>query len=91
MGSLLLLKVLIPILNVGLYLVSIRSLARLHPLCLLLIVLLFSDVLGLQFFFQVSDTGSWLDIGSSLSNYVIASAIVILMLLIQALEILFKI
>ncbi|XP_040568174.1 GPI ethanolamine phosphate transferase 1 [Lepeophtheirus salmonis] len=90
MSLLLLLKILIPIFNVGLYLVCIRSLTRLNTLCLLSCVLLISDVLGLQFFFQVSDVGSWLEIGSSLSNYVIAQAIVILMQCLQVLDILFK-
>ena len=44
---------------------------------LFLLVLLFSDVLGLHFFFLVRDTGSWEEIGTSLSHYVIAEATVI--------------
>jgi phosphatidylinositol glycan class N len=42
-----------------------------------LAVLLFSDVMGLHFFFLVTDQGSWQEIGTSLSHFVIAESAVI--------------
>ena len=56
---------------------AVRRVNRMNSRALFLLVLLFSDVLGLHFFFLVRDTGSWEEIGTSLSHYVIAEATVI--------------
>ena len=45
-----------------------------------LLILLFTDVLGLHFFFLVTDEGSWQEIGTSLSHFVIAEATLIFLL-----------
>jgi len=71
MGGLLLLKVLVPFLVVSiafLPVLSVRGLAREQVLA---VVQLCSDCMGLHFFLQVTHTGSWLEIGTSLSHYVI--------------------
>ena len=56
---------------------AVRRVNRMNSRALFLLVLLFSDILGLHFFFLVRDTGSWEEIGTSLSHYVIAEATVI--------------
>lgn len=77
MGSLLLLKVLIPFLMVALFVSVSRKLNRSSNMAMFLMVLLMSDFMALQLFFLVTDQGSWQEIGTSLSHYVIAQATVI--------------
>ena len=48
-----------------------------------LMVLLMSDFMALHFFFLVSDQGSWQEIGTSLSHYVIAQANPIFVLMLK--------
>ena len=43
------------------------------PSSLFMIVMAISDVLTLNFFWMVRDEGSWLDIGTTISHFVIAS------------------
>ncbi|KWU43661.1 PigN-domain-containing protein [Rhodotorula sp. JG-1b] len=73
MGALLLYKLLIPF--VALAAVSSVINRRLHlpPLSLFLIGSFLSEILTITFFFRVTDTGSWLEIGSSITNFVICS------------------
>ena len=43
------------------------------PSSLFMVVMAISDVLTLNFFWMVRDEGSWLDIGTTISHFVIAS------------------
>ena len=43
------------------------------PSALFMVVMAVSDVMTLSFFFMVKDEGSWLDIGTTISHFVIAS------------------
>lgn len=43
------------------------------PSALFMLVMAISDVMTLSFFYMVRDEGSWLDIGTSISHFVIAS------------------
>ena len=40
-----------------------------------MVVMAISDVLTLNFFWMVKDEGSWLDIGTTISHFVIASVL----------------
>ena len=71
------LQVLLPFLVVACFMYAVRRVNRMNSRALFLLVLLFSDFLGLHFFFLVRDNGSWEEIGTSLSHYVIAEATVI--------------
>ncbi len=77
MGGLLLLKIVIPFFVVSLFAFAVQHVTQMPRQALFLIVLLFSDVMGLHFFFMVTDQGSWLEIGTSLSHFVIVEGTVI--------------
>lgn len=80
MGGLLLLKVILPFFAVALFAFSVQYVTHMPQKALFLIVLIFSDIMGLHFFFLVTDQGSWLDIGTSLSHFVIIEGTVISLL-----------
>lgn len=77
MGSLILLKMVIPFILVSCVFNVIISLTDRAIKTHLLLMLLMSDVMGLNFFFLVRDSGSWLDIGMSISHYVIMMCMII--------------
>ncbi|GMR53657.1 hypothetical protein PMAYCL1PPCAC_23852, partial [Pristionchus mayeri] len=68
MASLLIIKLLSPIL---LIFVHLRSTLSSSP-SLISSTLLYSDLLSLLFFYQLRDSGSWLDIGLSIAHFVIS-------------------
>lgn len=43
------------------------------PSALFMVVMAVSDVMTMSFFYRVRDEGSWLDIGTTISHFVIAS------------------
>jgi phosphatidylinositol glycan class N len=53
---------------------------------MLLLVQVISDFMGLQFFYMVTNTGSWLDIGTSISHFVIVELTVLFILLLNILS-----
>ncbi|RKO84660.1 hypothetical protein BDK51DRAFT_6195, partial [Blyttiomyces helicus] len=53
----------------------------LPPFSLFLVVLSTTDVMTLNFFFLVRDSGSWLEIGTTISHFVIASAFIVFQIL----------
>ncbi|XP_067124536.1 GPI ethanolamine phosphate transferase 1-like [Centruroides vittatus] len=71
MGILLLIKILIPFLIVSCVFRAILVSVKVPPKALLMVILVMTDFMGLHFFFLVQDSGSWLDIGISISHYVI--------------------
>ena len=83
MGALLILKMAIPFVFVSAVFNVILSSLRRRLKTVLLLMLAMSDLMGLNFFFLVRDSGSWLEIGISISHYVImmtmAVAVVLLM------------
>ncbi|XP_017309360.1 GPI ethanolamine phosphate transferase 1 isoform X2 [Ictalurus punctatus] len=83
MGGLLMWKVLIPFIIVMCTFESVQVSTRLSSRSLFLIVLVISDLMALHFFFLVKDYGSWLDIGTSISHYVIVMTMTIFLMLLS--------
>ena len=71
MGALLLVKILIPFLVVSLFFIQIIWFRACDFGLVLNVLQMFCDILGLMFFNLVRSEGSWLDIGSSISHFVI--------------------
>ena len=77
MGALILWKMIIPFIFVSCVFNSIMSTLKHSLLTNLLLMLIMSDIMGLNFFFLVRDSGSWLEIGMSISHYVIMMVMII--------------
>lgn len=77
MGALILWKMTIPFIFVSCVFNSITSVLNRSLKASLLVMLIMSDIMGLNFFFLVRDSGSWLDIGVSISHYVIIMTMII--------------
>ncbi|XP_067857967.1 GPI ethanolamine phosphate transferase 1 isoform X2 [Heptranchias perlo] len=85
MGALMMWKILIPFVIVMCAFESIQVSTRLSSNSLFLIVLVISDIMALHFFFLVKDYGSWLDIGTSISHYVIVMSMTIFLMFLSRL------
>ncbi|XP_040366544.1 GPI ethanolamine phosphate transferase 1 [Rosa chinensis] len=85
MAALLIFKLFIPFLLVICVFNAITKLNRLLRLGCYFLVLFFSDVMTMHFFFLVQNTGSWMEIGNSISHFGIMSAQVVFVLLLFAL------
>uniref|UniRef100_A0A8C4EK67 GPI ethanolamine phosphate transferase 1 n=1 Tax=Dicentrarchus labrax TaxID=13489 RepID=A0A8C4EK67_DICLA len=72
-----------PFIMGGLMMWKVPYFKHLYNLCLFLIVLVISDLMALHFFFLVQDYGSWLDIGTSISHYVIVMSMTIFLMLLS--------
>ncbi|CAB0011765.1 unnamed protein product [Nesidiocoris tenuis] len=71
MTALIILKTVIPFLLVSCFLRLIVLETKADPTVILLFALVLCEAMGLQFLFAVRNTGSWLEIGTSISHYVI--------------------
>ncbi|XP_026148161.1 GPI ethanolamine phosphate transferase 1 [Mastacembelus armatus] len=85
MGGLMMWKVIIPFIIVMCTFETIQVATQLSSRSLFLIVLVISDLMALHFFFLVQDYGSWLDIGTSISHYVIVMSMTIFLMLLSVL------
>lgn len=76
-GAMLILKLMIPfaLISANLGILNIRL--GVAPSALLMVVMALSDILTLYFFWVVKDEGSWLEIGSTISHFIIASVLCI--------------
>ncbi|KAK4651692.1 Glycosyl phosphatidyl inositol anchor synthesis [Podospora pseudocomata] len=72
-GALLILKLMIPFALISANLGILNKRLGVAPSALFMTVMAVSDVLTLYFFWVVKDEGSWLEIGSTISHFVIAS------------------
>ncbi|XP_007933733.2 GPI ethanolamine phosphate transferase 1 [Orycteropus afer afer] len=69
MGPLIIWRILVPFILVMCAFEAVQLITQLSSKSLFLFVLVISDIMALQFFFLVKDYGSWLDIGTSITNY----------------------
>jgi GPI ethanolamine phosphate transferase 1 len=72
-GALLMLKLMIPFALISANLGILNKRLGVAPSALFMVVIAISDLLTLHFFWVVRDEGSWLEIGSTISHFVIAS------------------
>jgi phosphatidylinositol glycan class N len=72
-GAMLILKLMIPFALVSANLGILNKRLGVAPSALFMVVMAVSDILTLYFFWVVKDEGSWLEIGSTISHFVIAS------------------
>lgn len=85
MGALMMWKILIPFVLVMCAFEAVQLTTQLSSKSLFLIVLVISDIMALHFFFLVKDYGSWLDIGTSISHYVIVMSMTIFLVFLNGL------
>lgn len=83
MASLLIFKLMIPFLVVSAVFTALNLRLGLPSFALFVTTLTISDVLTLNFFFLVTDEGSWLQIGQSISHFSIASLLLVFVILLN--------
>lgn len=83
--GLVLFKILAPILLTccTFYLTSIKL--KIPPINVFVLMLAMSNIMGLHFLFLIKNTGSWLDIGMSISHYVIVQSLALFLSLMYGL------
>ncbi|KAM3499271.1 hypothetical protein MY11210_009623 [Beauveria gryllotalpidicola] len=88
-GALLMFKLMVPfaLISANLGVLNIRL--GVAPSALFMIVMAISDVLTLYFFWVVKDVGSWLEIGSTISHFAIASLLCVFVAALEAVSALF--
>jgi len=79
--GLVLLKLLVPVVLVMAVVYAQSEFVRQHEEQIFICLLLICDVMGLNFLFLVRNQGSWLDIGTSISHFVIMEVTTLVILL----------
>ncbi|KAH9915518.1 Phosphatidylinositolglycan class N-domain-containing protein [Fomitopsis serialis] len=77
MAVLLIYKIIAPYIILAMCLHLLNTRLRLPPFSLFLVALTLTDVMTMTFFFNVTDTGSWLEIGQSITFFVISSLLLV--------------
>lgn len=72
-GALLIVKIMVPFALISANLGILNKRLGVAPSALFMVVIAISDFLTLHFFWVVKDEGSWLEIGSTISHFIIAS------------------
>lgn len=88
-GALLILKLMIPFALISANLGVLNKKLRIALSALFMLVMAISDVLTLYFFWVVKDEGSWLEIGSTISHFVIASLLCVFLAALEAVSAMF--
>lgn len=77
MAVLLIFKIVAPYIILATCLHLLNTRLGLPPFSLFLVALTLTDVMTMTFFFNVTDTGSWLEIGQSISFFCISSLLLV--------------
>ncbi|KIM35184.1 hypothetical protein M413DRAFT_14705 [Hebeloma cylindrosporum] len=77
MSTLLIFKIIAPYVMLSVTFAVLNDALHLPPFSLLLVALTITDGMTLTFFYQVQDTGSWLEIGQSITFFCIASLLLL--------------
>ncbi|GJE95619.1 GPI ethanolamine phosphate transferase 1 [Phanerochaete sordida] len=77
MAALLISKIVAPYIMLSVYFAQLNHKLGLPPFSLFLVALALTDVMTLTFFFNVTDTGSWLEIGQTISFFCISSLLLV--------------
>ncbi|XP_075973265.1 phosphatidylinositol glycan anchor biosynthesis class N [Anticarsia gemmatalis] len=81
--ALILLKTLAPFLSVACSFRGVQHLTKAPTGYLNIIVLIYSNFMGIQLLYNVKNTGSWLEIGTSISQFVIVQVITLFIVIIN--------
>ncbi|KAH9054908.1 PigN-domain-containing protein [Lactarius vividus] len=76
-AALLLFKVFAPFVFLSAAFATLNARLGMPPFALFLVALSLTDVMTMTFFFNVTDTGSWLQIGQSISHFCITSLLLV--------------
>ncbi|KAI1736584.1 GPI ethanolamine phosphate transferase 1 [Xylaria scruposa] len=74
-GALLILKIMMPFVLISANLGILNKRIGVAPSALFMLAMSLSDILTLYFFWVVKDEGSWLEIGSTITHFIIASGL----------------
>ncbi|KAK7752069.1 Glycosyl phosphatidyl inositol anchor synthesis [Diatrype stigma] len=88
-GALLILKIMIPFALISANLGVLNKRLGVAPSALFMVVMALSDILTLYFFWVVKDEGSWLEIGSTISHFSIASLVCVFVAALEGVSALF--
>ncbi|KAK7956854.1 phosphatidylinositolglycan class N [Apiospora aurea] len=86
-GALLILKVMIPFALISANLGILNKRLGVAPSALFMVAMAVSDILTLYFFWVVKDEGSWLEIGSTITHFAIASLLCVSALFISGIDV----
>ncbi|KAI8961599.1 GPI ethanolamine phosphate transferase 1 [Daldinia sp. FL1419] len=88
-GALLILKIMIPFALISANLGILNKRIGVAPSALFMVAMVLSDILTLYFFWVVKDEGSWLEIGSTISHFAIASLLFVFVAALEGVSALF--
>ncbi|KAI6087953.1 GPI ethanolamine phosphate transferase 1 [Hypoxylon rubiginosum] len=88
-GALLILKIMIPFALISANLGILNKRIGVAPSALFMLAMALSDILTLYFFWVVKDEGSWLEIGSTITHFAIASLLCVFVAALEGVSALF--
>eukprot|EP00835_Amoeboradix_gromovi_P001835 NODE_92_length_21718_cov_0.361950.p9 type:complete len:245 gc:universal NODE_92_length_21718_cov_0.361950:7355-8089(+) len=81
MGALLLLKILIPFILTSAVVYGVAITWHIKPVIIYFTSVAFSDIMTIRFFYSIRTQGSWLEMGTSMTRYLIASLFIVILLI----------